>query len=375
MGLTAAIRSFFQQAREVERQYGIPSSRQLVEALRLKREVPRFSLQDFFDFRLFEQTPEANARKPVIAGRRSQSFLEYALNDQRWKCLVDDKVVAYVLLRAAKVPIPTLTAVYTAQRRTVAGAECCSTAGEVEAYLRNAPPFPLFAKPIRGSVGQGAAAIVGYDPRSDALQFGNGSAVTVSVYVQSLVDPTRSKLAHAGYLFQEFIHQHPAMTAVVGQTVSTARMVVLVGDDERHLISAVWRIARKGNMTDNFDKGKTGNLLASVDPTSGLVQRVISGYGLTEKVLQKHPDTGAQLDGFQLPDWTRAVEMVTRGAATFPNLRFQHWDVAFSETGPVALEVNAMGGTHILQYASGKGLLVPPLTTFVERYGRSDSSR
>jgi hypothetical protein len=364
-----AVGTFIRQAGEVERRYGISRSWQLLEAVRLKRRNRQFSLQDFFDFRLFERTPEAERRRATLAGRRMQSFLEYELNDQRWKCLVDDKIVSYLLMKAAAVPTPELSAVFVPSGRSVAGVRSCATPEQIAGFFRDGAPFPLFGKPIRGSVGKGGAAITGLDAGRDELLFANGTRLALREYAAGLADTSVSKHAAAGYLFQSLVTQHPDLVATAGPTVSTARIAALVGDESVQIHAAVWRIARIGNMTDNFDKGRAGNLLGAIDCSTGTVRRVIGGYGLTEEVMQTHPDTGATLVGLRIPDWQRAVDMVTRGAAAYPNLRFQHWDVAFSDAGPMALEVNAMGSTGILQYASGTGLMTPQLVAFLQRYG------
>jgi hypothetical protein len=375
LAVAKALMTFVNQARQVERQHGVSVATQIAEAARLKQRTARFSLQDYFDFRLFERTPEAEDRRRHLAGSKWQAFLEYELNDQRWKCLVDDKVVTYALMRAAGVPTPALAAVYTPQRRVALDAHACATEAEVGAYLRHTSRFPLFVKPIRGSVGKGAAVITGYDGGDDALILADGSHLPVATFTAQLADPTTLKHAAAGYVLQDVVRQHPTLVQAAGTTVSTARIVVMVGDESREILSAVWRVARTGNVTDNFDKGRSGNLIAAIDTTSGEITRVISGYGLTETVVRTHPDTGAMLTGLRLPDWHCAVDLVCRGASAFPNLRLQHWDVAFSDAGPVALEVNAMGSTGMLQYASGKGLVTPSLTAFLNRYGLSGRPR
>jgi hypothetical protein len=236
-------------------------------------------------------------------------------------------------------------------------------------FLRTEAPYPLFMKPIRGSVGGGAAALAGYDATGDSLLLGNGERVPVVEFVEDLDDPKRGKLAPAGYLFQDVVRQHESIVELAGATVCGARIVLLVGDDQVTPIMAAWRVARVGNMTDNFYKGRTGNIMGGVDLETGVVRRFVDGFGLTQRVIEHHPDTGRRLSGFQLPDWSGAVDLCVRGASCFPNLRFQHWDLAFSTEGPQVLEVNTQGGIRVIQRASGVGLRGAKMQDFLAKYG------
>jgi hypothetical protein len=110
-------------------------------------------------------------------------------------------------------------------------------------------------------------------------------------------------------------------------------------------------------MSDNFMHGETGNLLAYVDPESGKVGRVITGVGTALKEVDRHPETGATIPGAMLPDWPRVKETCLTAGRCYPGLRFQHWDVALSRSGPQLLEVNVEGSLDLHQLAGGRGVL------------------
>ena len=118
----------------------------------------------------------------------------------------------------------------------------------------------------------------------------------------------------------------------------------------------MWRIPSRGNWTDNFHKGMSGNMLGLIDPESGRVVRFTAGMGLTLREMERHPDTQAPMLGRILPNWAAARELALRGAASFPGYQFHHWDVAFSNRGPVALELNFNGGVDIYQLVSHRGV-------------------
>jgi hypothetical protein len=132
-------------------------------------------------------------------------------------------------------------------------------------------------------------------------------------------------------------------------------MMTVTDDEGPQLFQAVWRIPSRGNWTDNFHKGTSGNMLGLIDPESGRVARFTAGMGLGLHEMTNHPDTQAPMRGRQLPDWKEARELALKGAASFPGYRFHHWDIALSNRGPMALELNFNGGVDIYQLVSHRG--------------------
>ena len=54
-----------------------------------------------------------------------------------------------------------------------------------------------------------------------------------------------------------------------------------------------------------------------------------------------------------MPDWADVSELCVRAAQCLPDLRLQHWDIALTDRGPVALEVNVLGGLRTHQIVAG----------------------
>jgi hypothetical protein len=66
-------------------------------------------------------------------------------------------------------------------------------------------------------------------------------------------------------------------------------------------------------------------------------------------VYKVHPMTGHPIEGFRLPDWEQALEMVAKAASKIPEMAYIGWDVAFSENGPLIIEGNNFPGHDIYQ--------------------------
>ena len=115
--------------------------------------------------------------------------------------------------------------------------------------------------------------------------------------------------------------------------------------DERNrplIVFAFLKIITGKNQLDTFNKGRTGNLLGFIAPETGKIFRVVGRTKRTEIAvpLSRHPDTGASLGGFEIPEWDAVVELAKRASTAFDPVGFVGWDVAVTDDGPVLIEGN-----------------------------------
>jgi hypothetical protein len=96
------------------------------------------------------------------------------------------------------------------------------------------------------------------------------------------------------------------------------------------------------SLLDNYDHGRTGNLLALVDVGTGELEGAVgpAGPGVPIGLHRVHPRTGLAFDGFSIPWWEEACSLVRRAARLFLPLRTIGWDVALTPDGPVLVEGN-----------------------------------
>ena len=62
-----------------------------------------------------------------------------------------------------------------------------------------------------------------------------------------------------------------------------------------------------------------------------------------------HPTTGVVFDGFQIPCFQEAKELVLKAALESDKILVVGWDVAISENGPVVIEGNRRPGFDLVQ--------------------------
>lgn len=213
--------------------------------------------------------------------------------------------------------------------------------------------LPLFFKRMQGGHGKGAFKLTAQGDRLRYLDM-TGSVDELFEYCH------RRTLGERGYLIQPIIEVHPSLAPLLSpHGVGTTRITTIDEGGGHRLLAAAARLTTGTNVTDNFAHGAAGNLVGEVDLESGRIVRCTASrttHWPDMIRVDRHPDTGAGIIGFELPDWDAALDLVRRAAPTIPVLRLIGWDIAFSPTGPVIVEMNARPNADVLQVALQRGL-------------------
>lgn len=356
----SSIGSLLRNALEVRRTHGVGLLRQGIDIFRLSREPGRIGPAEYYDYRIFlDSLPYAEKRE--FLGWRGEPRLEF-LNQIGWHALANDKLAFSAAMAGVGIPLPRTVAIFHEKRRYFDGIPCFADTAALAQFLRENGEWPLFAKPVQGAYGKGTALIEGYDKGGDALILAHEAPRPVDTYVRQLQNPGR-----LGFIFQQVLAPHPALVQVCGMRLSSVRAMTVYPESGARIHRVIWKIPVGANITDNYQHGAAGNLIAAVDPETGVSTHAVLGIGLDCRTVERHPDTGFPLAGFALPEWDRLKEIALRGTRALPGLRWQHWDIAFARDGPTALEVNlyAGGGTDVSQVSHGRGLLDGELSALV----------
>lgn len=333
--------------------------RLLCEMAQLRAGAGMLGLNEYFYYQLEKHAPAEQAR---YAGWRLWRRIERAAIPERWWAVMEDKLILYGVLENLGFPTPRVYAILQGNRR-LGRIPSFAHGADLAAHLRSAAmPYPFFAKPVATGRGEGIAAIESYEATDDALVSVRGERIGVADFVDAA-----AQYASGGYLLQERLLPHARIAAVSGNAVSTARIVVAVGRQGPFIASAAWRIPVGTNIVDNFSQ--SGNLLGGVALDSGVVRRVTDGTGRGQRHLDRHPTSGAELIGFELPDWRGACELALECAAVLPEIRLQAWDIGLCEGGPKVIEANVAGDVDVPQIANGRGVLDAEFCEFLRDIG------
>lgn len=154
-------------------------------------------------------------------------------------------------------------------------------------------------------------------------------------------------------IVEECVIQHPEMAGFCSTSVNTIRIATIVDQGECQILYAVLRMGKDG-IVDNFH---AGGIAADIDIDTGVVRSC--AVDLHHNTYDKHPLSGKQIPGFQIPHWDQIVSTCKEAALVNPHLKIIGWDFAVTEDGVEVIEGNTMPSYVLCQIpaeASGYGL-------------------
>lgn len=156
-----------------------------------------------------------------------------------------------------------------------------------------------------------------------------------------LIDKLYSEVVRSGFLFQETVIQHPELNKLNSSCINTIRFDTFIDKDGKvEIMSAYLRMSTCNKHVDNI---ASGGCLVSINLQSGKLKRDgYPGFSANGIIVHTfHPVTKTVFEGFAIPYFAEAKEMVLRAASLMPGLRLVGWDMAISESGPVLIEGNS----------------------------------
>lgn len=152
-------------------------------------------------------------------------------------------------------------------------------------------------------------------------------------------------------VIEELIVQPEVMRVLHPKSVNTVRVPTIRKADGNVIVFHPFiRIGVGDSVVDN---AASGGIFAPVDPETGRITQA----GITERGIYhiRHPESGIFLPGFQIPDWDKAVEMVTELSAIVPECHYVGWDCAYTNKGWIMVEGN-LHGQFVDQFATKRGI-------------------
>ena len=187
---------------------------------------------------------------------------------------------------------------------------------------------------------------------------GSGCMLLNKNDLQTFVKTRFFDIMEHSYLFENYIEQHPAINGINASAINTLRIVHYINKKQTvHILSTLMRFGVGDSITDNTS---CGGFSIAVNSLTGKLE----GSGRQDlakggAVYLKHPDTYHQLEGFTIPYFKEACDLVLSAACIFPN-RIVGWDIAITGSGPLIIEANHNPSLYLSDIAYG-GLMKHPL--------------
>lgn len=146
-----------------------------------------------------------------------------------------------------------------------------------------------------------------------------------------------------GYILEQWIEQHPFISEMYPKAVNCLRLITVYKDGKANILA--------GGLTLGVDSqianGSHKSIICPVDFETGILNQ--PGADSHGGVYEKHPVTGAQILGVQLPFWDEITLMLDKAAALVPEVGYVGWDIAITPSGPIIIEGNTTPGYRYYQ--------------------------
>lgn len=235
--------------------------------------------------------------------------------------------------------------------------EMATTTEWVGDYLRTEGPLVL--KPILGGMGKDVL-LCSWTGESYEVNGESMPATEFDALVSALDE----------YVVCEFVEQAAYATELFADATNTVRIITMWDDEtsEAFVPIATHRIGTERSAP--VDNCTQGGLTAEIDLETGVVGRAVQPLSVDEKEwYATHPDTGAQIEGVEVPGWQTIRDEVLKMAAALPETPYLVWDLIVTGEGEfVVIEANNNAAARFPQLH--RPLLADPrVRRFYEQHG------
>lgn len=137
------------------------------------------------------------------------------------------------------------------------------------------------------------------------------------------------------FLIEELVSQHEKMAELNPSSVNTIRILTYRSGMDVNVVYTVVRIGRKDQPIDNES---AGGISARIEADGKIAKYA---YGTPGVDMVEYTDNGTKLDGFEIPYFHEAIELVKKMHYMLPYFNLVGWDIAITkEQKPILIEFN-----------------------------------
>ena len=163
----------------------------------------------------------------------------------------------------------------------------------------------------------------------------------------------RLKESKSVFLLEPKISQIKELEEFHPWSINTIR-IVTVYDDKRDIVHFMNARIRMGNNKNNVDNFHASGIGANIDLKTGVIDSI--GYDMYENTYIKHPITGKQILGYQIPYWEECKKFAEKASRHLPSVRYVGWDIVIMDNGEFLLLEGNDNADHDFQQLHNKGL-------------------
>lgn len=181
-----------------------------------------------------------------------------------------------------------------------------------------------------------------------------GAGVSIEIVTNMAPDQLLDHMQRKGCgIVETFVRQHSALNSLSPSAVNTVRIITqITKDGDYEVLGCRLRIS----VDSPVDNLAAGNMAASIDRKTGIVNGPGVFSDITRDPVEVHPITNCPIVGFQVPFWAETLAMVHDASLLHPENRSIGWDVVITEQGPGLIEGNHDWCKLVWQLPVNRGL-------------------
>ncbi len=115
-------------------------------------------------------------------------------------------------------------------------------------------------------------------------------------------------------------------------SINSIRVVTLLNNEKTNFIFAGFKMGNGDVLVDNF---AYGGIVSIVDLDTGII--IAPGANKKREKFIRHPYSGKQIVGYQIPKWDEILNTVVEASKIVPEVRYVGWDVTINQAGEVLI--------------------------------------
>ena len=150
------------------------------------------------------------------------------------------------------------------------------------------------------------------------------------------------------YILEEFLENAPETRRLNPSSLNTIRIVTAsTSSGEISVLSSILRIGLGDGITDNLC---TGGIACAIDSKTGKLSG--SAKNVKGDCFKAHPITGIVFDGYIIPYYQQALDIVLELCHKIPYARYVGWDIAITTRGVCLIEGNMPPSEETTEFSS-----------------------
>lgn len=196
----------------------------------------------------------------------------------------------------------------------------------------------------------------------------DGGGRNILAVDQSNFEEGLKKVQKGDYVVNNFLENEEFLASIYPNSLNTCRIVFFKTQNGKNKI--LMMAQRFGNsQTHSVDNVSSGGMAASINLQTGTFSKAYSYFSEVYKGwFDRHMETGAQVEGIQIPDWEDRLQKIQAIVDQFDYIDLAGLDLAFTKNGIKVIEINSLPGPQLMQ-VGGPVLLDPEFRDFIESKG------